>query len=137
MRSSKPLLVGCSLFVLLFTHIGNAFAADIKPNKRRGQVYYRMVCTVCHKQMTGKPISPADRTMAEWRTYFNAGKHDASGKTNPNLRYYTSRAYRESIKDKNKAAKKFLKLPDEQIYADVRKFAVTGAKDSDSPATCN
>lgn len=45
--------------------------------------------------------------------------------------------YRESIKDTNKAAKKFLKLPEQQIYADVLTFTVSGAKDSDTPASCD
>ncbi|MDH3559544.1 MAG: hypothetical protein OEN52_01150 [Gammaproteobacteria bacterium] len=137
MRSSKRFLAGLTLAALLFSVVGAAFAADVKPNKKRGQVYFRMVCTACHVDLTGAAIPPAGRTMAEWRAYLDADKHDASGKTNPSARYYISHAYRESIKDHNKAAKKFLKLPDEQLYADIYLFAVNGAKDSDTPATCN
>ena len=51
--------------------------------------------------------------------------------------YFVSTEYRESIKDSNKAAKKFLKLPEDQIYADVKAFVVGGARDSDTPASCN
>jgi hypothetical protein len=137
MRSSKPFLATLTLAALLFTVVGDAFAADIKANKKRGQVYFRMVCTACHVDMSGTTIPPAGRTMAEWRAYLDADKHDVSGKTNPSVRYYLSQAYRESIKDENKAAKKFLSIPDEQLHADVYQFAVTGAKDSDTPATCN
>jgi hypothetical protein len=136
MRSSKLFLAGLSLAALMFSVVGDAFAADIKANKKRGQVYYRMVCTTCHVDMTGAAISPAGRSMAEWRAYLDADKHDASAKTNPTVRYYLSHAYRESIKDRNKAAKKFLDVPDAQLYADVYQFAVNGAKDSDTPATC-
>ncbi len=137
MGSSKPFLAGFTLAALLFSVIGDAFAADIKANKKRGQVYYRMVCTACHVDMTGSSIPPSGFTMAEWRAYLDADKHDASGRTNPSVRYYLQQTYRESIKDENKAAKKFLKLPNEQLYADVYQFAVNGAKDSDTPATCN
>jgi hypothetical protein len=136
MRSSKLFLAGLTLAALLFSVVGDAFAADIKANKKRGQVYYRMVCSSCHVDMTGTAISPAGRSMAEWRAYLDADKHAASVKANPSVRYYLSHAYRESIKDRNKAAKKFLSVPDDQLYADVYQFAVNGAKDSDTPATC-
>ena len=137
MRSSRPFLVGSTLAALLSFIVGSAFAADIEANKKRGQVYFRMVCTACHVDTTGITIPPAGRTMAEWRAYLKADKHDASGKTNPSVRYYLSETYRESIKDQNKAAKKFLTLPDGQLYADLFEFTVNGAKDSDTPATCN
>jgi hypothetical protein len=96
-----------------------------------------MVCTACHVDMTGHTISPASRTMDEWRTYLDADRHDTSGRTNPSVRYYLYQDYRESIKDENKAAKKFLRLPNDQLYADIYQFTVNGAKDSDTPATCN
>lgn len=111
--------------------------AEVQPNKKRGQVYFKMVCTVCHIQMAEKSVPPASRSMAEWRAYFDANKHDASGKSRPELSYYVSQEYRDSIKDSNKAANKFLKFSDEQIAADVREFTVNGAKDSDTPASCN
>ena len=128
----KLALAGC-----LLAFAGQSFAADAKPNKKRGQVYFKMVCTVCHIQTAAKAIPPSTRSMAEWRAYFDANKHDASGASNPELTYYMSQEYRESIKDSNKAAKKFLSLSQEQISADVREFSVTGAKDSDTPASCN
>lgn len=108
-----------------------------EPNKKRGQVYFKMVCTVCHLQSAEKTIPPNTRTMAEWDAYMAADKHDSSGSSEPTVSYYTSEAYRESVKDSNKAAKKFLKLPADQIYADVKAFVVGGARDSDTPASCN
>ena len=112
-------------------------AMAVEPNKRRGQVYFKMVCTVCHMQETAKTIPPNTRSMAEWTAYMDADKHDTSGKSDPTVSYYTSTAYRESVKDSNKAAKKFLKLPADQVYADVKAFMVGGARDSDTPASCN
>jgi len=122
--------------VLLLHPFSSAWSDDADANSKRGRVYFKMVCTVCHIQSSGKAIPPNTRTMDEWRAYMDAGKHDAGGTVNPSLRYYMSKGYRESIKDTNKAAGKFLDLSDEQVFADVRKFAVTGAKDSDTPASC-
>ncbi len=137
MKVSKWILLPLTAVAWLGYSAGAALAQDVEPNKKRGQVYYRMVCTVCHMQTSGETIPPADQTMAEWRAYFDADQHDTTGESNASLRYYTSQAYRETIKDQNKAARKFLTLSDEQIHADVREFAVNGAKDSDTPATCN
>ena len=111
-------------------------AAAEDGNWKRGRVYYRMVCTDCHKTMTGAAIAPNTRTIAEWTAYMDADKHDTSGKTKPTVSYYISKEYRESIQDTNKAAKSFLKVPDETLLMDVRAFVIHGAKDSDTPATC-
>lgn len=137
MVNSKPVLTWLALTAFLLAPFGSSIAEDLKANQKRGRVYFKMVCTVCHIQTAVKTIPPSSRTMAEWRAYFDANKHDATGKTQPEVRYYVSQEYRVSIQDKNKAAKKFLKLSNEQIYADVREFAVSGAKDSDTPASCN
>lgn len=121
--------------VLVLGYAGSAMAED--PNKKRGQVYFKMVCTVCHIQTAATAIPPNTRTMADWTAYMDADKHDSTGNSNPKVSHYTSSEYRESIKDSNKAAKKFLDLPAEQLYADVKAFVVGGAKDSDTPASCN
>ena len=133
---TKLLIVTLSALSLVLTTSFGTYAAD-KPNKKRGQVYFKMVCTVCHKDTAGRSIPPADYSMEQWAAYFDADSHDKSGKTNNKVSYYASTEYRESISDHNKAAKRFMKLSNEQLYADVRKFAVNGAKDSDTPATCN
>lgn len=108
-----------------------------EPNKKRGQVYFKMVCTSCHMETAAKSIPPNTRTMAEWDAYMAADKHGSGGSAEPTVSYYTGEVYRESVKDSNKAAKKFLRLPAEQIYADVKAFVVAGARDSDTPASCN
>jgi len=137
MNRMKTLTTTLGAALCLIIAAQTVWASDVRPNKRRGQVYYRMVCTECHVTATGKPIAPMDQTMDEWRQYLDTDKHDATGATNPSARFYMSRAYREEIKDSNKAAKKFLKLQDDQIYQDVRAFVISGAKDSDTPASCN
>ena len=130
-KTAVTLLVGTLAMVFASSSLGG------EPNKRRGQVYFKMVCTECHVQTADKTIPPNTRTMAEWDAYMSTNQHDSSGSSEPTVSYYTSTAYRESIKDSNKAAKKFLKLPEDQIYADVKAFMVGGARDSDTPASCN
>ena len=136
MFKKKSLIAGLALIITSGITMDIAVAAG-KANWKRGRVYYRMVCTVCHIQETGAAISPNSLTIAEWNAYMDADKHDATGKSNPKLSHYTSKSYRESIKDSNKAAKKFLKMPDAALFADVKSFVVHGAKDSDTPASCN
>lgn len=104
---------------------------------KRGRVYYRQVCTACHQSMAGKSISPSEKTKAEWTAYLAADKHDVkSKKSNPSVKYYVSRAYRDSIKASNKAAEKFLDVPEAELNADIKAFVLYGAKDSDNPSRC-
>lgn len=105
-------------------------------NAKRGRVYFKMVCTACHLATAGSTIPPSSMTMAEWAAYMDADKHDKTGATNASVRYYLSQDYRKSIADTNRAAKKFMKLPDDTLFADARAFTISGAKDSDTPASC-
>jgi hypothetical protein len=133
----KKTLLAVTIMLGTISYSSAVPAGDAEANKRRGQVYFKMVCTACHVQMSGQPIPPDSRKMAEWRAYMEAGKHDASGKTNGSVRYYVSQEYRQSIKASNKAAEKFLSLPEVQLYSDVQAFMISGGKDSDTPASCN
>ena len=108
-----------------------------KGNWKKGRIYYRMVCTDCHVKEAGGKISPAEKTKAEWVDYFEKNIHgpqDAPAKYAAS--YFVSREYRESIKDTNRAAKKLLKVPDEQLLEDVKAFLNHTAKDSDQPSRC-
>jgi cytochrome c5 len=128
-------LVKTLFTALLLSSIGLPFIAQADDgNWKRGRIYYRMVCTTCHVDQAGGAISPATMTIAEWKAYIEADQH-AKGKDK--VSYYVSKAYRESIKDDNKAAAKFIKLADEDLLADIKAFVIHGAKDSDSPARCN
>lgn len=75
-------------------------------------------------------------TKAEWRAYLDADAHDKSGRTEPSVSYYTSQAYRESIKDTNKAAAKFIDVPDGDMADNIRAWTIYGAKDSDTASSC-
>ncbi len=132
MKSRTPLMTGALLGLLAVPFAVPVHAADA--DWKRGRVYYRFVCTDCHKQQPGGEISPTSRTMAEWKAYFAAGKHE-KGKNS--LRHFVSKSYRESIKGKNQAAAKFIDVPEEELWKDVQAFAIRGAKDGDAPAKCN
>ena len=86
--------------------------------------------------MTGEGISPASRTIAEWKAYLDSDRHDQSGRSNSSVSYYASREFREAVRDRNKVADKLIDLSDEELMADVRAFLVHGASDSDNPTRC-
>jgi cytochrome c5 len=122
------------LSTLLLGLLATPFAAQAEGDWKKGRVYYRMVCTACHTEKGGGAISPTTKTMAEWKAYFAADKH-AKGKDS--LKFYVSKKYRESIKDTNKAAAKFLDDADAALLEDVKAFVIKGAKDGDAPAKCS
>ncbi len=129
MKMSKLISAAFATFVVCIPYL---HAAD--GNWKRGRIYYRMVCTSCHVDQAGGAISPATKTIAEWKAYMEADSH-AKGKDK--VSDYVSKEYRDSIKANNKAAAKFIKLPNDSLFADVSAFVVHGAKDSDNPARCN
>jgi cytochrome c5 len=101
---------------------------------KRGRVYYRQVCTTCHTAQLDTAISPTSKTKAEWAAYIQADKH-AKGKDS--LKQYVSKQYRTSIKATNKAAEKYLDVPEQELLEDIKAFVTHGAKDGDSPASCS
>ena len=135
MKTNKAKLLAAVIGFVALTIAASGFADD--GNAKRGRVYFKMVCTACHMATAGKTISPDTLTMDQWSTYLKANKHDKTGDTKPTVSYYMGIDYRESIKDTNRAAKKFLTVPEAQIYSDVLAFSVSGAKDSDTPASCD
>lgn len=136
MTKMSKLIAAFVVTIMILLPVSIAWAGDIEANKKRGRVYFKMVCTVCHIQTAAKVFPPNSYTMDEWRAYMDADQHDLTKNTNPSVKYYLSKEYRESVKDTNKAARKFLTLSEEQLYADVREFVISGAKDSDTPASC-
>lgn len=107
-----------------------AYEADWK----RGRIYYRQVCTSCHNTEMKKPVSPSDRTKAEWGAYLQADKHLKGKET---VTRYFGKQYRDGIKATNAAAAKFADVPEKELLEDVNAFLNKGAKDGDSPASCS
>ena len=109
-------------------------------NWKMGRIYYRMVCTSCHKENAGGAISPSSMTKAEWTSYIEADKH---AQEKDSLKHYVSKEYRDSVDETNKALyktvnnKKIAPKSTEELMADVHAFVIQGAKDGDKPARCN
>jgi hypothetical protein len=117
------------LILGLTSTVANAYDGDWK----RGRVYYRGVCTNCHSSK-GATFAPNQYTKAEWTAYLTGDKHAKGADT---VKQYVSAAYRTSIKDANKVAEKFLDAPDAELMEDIKAFVMNGAKDGESPASCN
>ena len=129
MNSRKAIFI--NLIALLILTPGMASAYD--GNWKRGHVYYRMVCTDCHKNQAVGEIGPDSRLRAEWTAYLEADQH-ANGQDT--VSQYISQSFRASIAGENKAAAKFAKVPDEQLFADIKAFLLRSAKDGDAPMGC-
>lgn len=128
MKVIKPLLF-LTVLALLVPAMSQAYDA----NWKRGHVYYRMICTACHsEQGTGK-IAPNSRTRAEWEAYLQADKHAAGKDT---VSQYLSESYRASIAGENRAARKFARVPADQLAADLKALLMRSAKDGDAPTGC-
>jgi hypothetical protein len=116
--------------LVLLPPAAEAYDADWK----RGRIYYRSVCTSCHAASPIGSIAPSTKSRAEWAAYVKDDKH---AKATDKLSKYWSIAYRAEIKSGNKAAEKFADVPDAELAADLSLFLDKGAKDGDSPASCN
>ena len=132
MKSRSLILPGLMLALAALPFAAQAGDGDWK----RGRIYYRMVCTACHAQKGGS-IAPSKYTKAEWAAYIKADKHDKTGKSNPSVKYFTTKAYRETIKGSNKVAEKLLNTSDAELYTDIQAWVQYSAKDSDNPSGCN
>lgn len=130
MPSFSKLSVGAVLLAVG----ASAFAYD--GDLKRGRLYFRQICTACHQTMMGKAIAPNERLKADWNAYMKADKHDKTGKSNASVKYFTTKAYRETIKGSNKAAEKLLNANDAELHADVQAWLLYSAKDSDNPSGC-
>ena len=71
----RKLIVITMAFLFVFSTIGIGFALD-KGNKRKGKYTYRKVYKACFErgevESKTPPISPADKTQAEWDTLFSS-----------------------------------------------------------------
>lgn len=130
MKTATTRQIGAALALL----VAAAAAQAYEPDWKRGRIYYRSVCTACHAAQPVGTINPSSKTKAEWATYLLVDKH-AKGKDS--VLHYVSKGYRNSVKATNKAAEKFIDVPDQQLAADLKAFLIKGAKDGDAPASCS
>jgi len=70
---TKKIIVTVMAFLFVFSAVGVTFALD-KGNKRKGKYTYRKVYKACFErgavESKTPPISPADKTQAEWEALF-------------------------------------------------------------------
>ena len=71
----RKVIVTAMAFFFVFSSIGVGFALD-KGNKRKGKYTYRKVYKACFErgevESKTPPISPADKTQAEWEALLPA-----------------------------------------------------------------
>ena len=90
----------------------SAIRASQKGSETKGRHFFKDNCRQCHsKGGIGGELTPMNKTMAQWRTYFAAGTHN-HGKE-PLTRY----------------------LPADQLL-DASAFLISHAADSPQPETC-
>ena len=130
MKPSRIIPLAALVAGLATSLAAQAYEADWK----RGRIYYRTVCTACHTDNPVGGINPNSRLKAEWIAYLQADKH-AKGKDKVST--YVSVAYRTSIKASNKAAEKYIAVPEKELAEDIKAFLLKGAKDGDAPASCS
>ena len=71
----KKLILAVMAVVFVFGTVGASFALD-KGNKRKGKYIYRKVYNACFERgaidSKTPPLSPADKTQAEWNAVFES-----------------------------------------------------------------
>lgn len=110
MRFAKFMLI----LVVTVTVSGffSALPAAQKGSETKGRHFFKDNCRQCHtKGAVGGELTPMNKTMAQWRTYFAAGTHN-HGKE-PLTQY----------------------LPADQLL-DSSAFLISHAADSPQPETC-
>jgi hypothetical protein len=71
----KKIVFMLTAFVFVFSTVGISLALE-KGNKRKGKYTYRKVYKACYERgevgSKTPPISPVDKTMAQWTTIFES-----------------------------------------------------------------
>ena len=107
---------------LIFGALAAAFVAALPPatpasaaskgSESKGRYYFRGTCKSCHtKGAVGGEITPLNKTQAQWKMYFAAGKH-------------------------NKGKEPLTKVVSEEQIRDISAFLDAHAADSLQPETC-
>ena len=88
-------------------------AAEEKGSDTKGKFYFKKTCKTCHtKGGSAVELSPLSKTQAQWKKFFDAGKHGKGG---------------ETISPKHGTPAQLL---------DIKTFLINHASDSPQPETC-
>lgn len=105
-------LLGLVVFVFALSFSTAVSAESTKGNQAKGKYYFRQTCKTCHsKGQSGGEVTPMTKTMAQWKRYFEAAKHNKSSEALTKV------------------------MPAEQIR-DMSAYVVDHAADSLQPETC-
>ena len=111
----KKIFLAMLALVFVFSSVGVSFALE-KGNKRKGKYTYRKVYKACFErgEVESKvpPISPADKTQAEWTSLFESNAFEPLG-----------------------CQEEWQKLSETQI-SDIYTYLHDHASDSPTPAKC-
>ena len=111
----RKLVVTVMAILFVFSTIGVGLALD-KGNKRKGKYTYRKVYKACYErgEVDSKtpPISPADKTQAEWEALFTSKDYNEFG-----------------------CSEEWSNLNDTQV-TDIYTYLYEHASDSPTPAKC-
>jgi cytochrome c5 len=88
-------------------------SAEEKGSDTKGKFYFKKTCKTCHmKGGAAADLTPLSRTQAQWKKFFDAGKHGKAG---------------EALSPK-------LGTPAQVL--DIKTFLINHASDSPQPETC-
>jgi mono/diheme cytochrome c family protein len=74
MHSSRPTILVLALILALA--LVSALAAGTKGSETKGKYYFKQNCKTCHtKGAAGGELTPLNKKIAQWHTYFTTGKH--------------------------------------------------------------
>ena len=111
----RKIIVAVMALFFVFSTIGLSFALD-KGNKRKGKYTYRKVYKACFERgavdTQTPPISPADKTQAEWEALFTSKDYTQFG-----------------------CEEEWISLDDTQV-SDIYTYLYEHASDSPTPAKC-
>lgn len=96
--------------VLMFTTLAVALPLKAEGSDIKGKYYFKKTCKTCHVQGKGKVVTPLTMTQAQWKKFFQTGKHQG-----------------EPLSPK---------LGSPQQLMDIKTFLVNHASDSPQPETC-
>ena len=110
--AKSGMILSCLVVFALALSFSASMSAAPKGNQAKGRYYFRQTCKNCHsKGQPGGEITPMSKTMAQWKRYFDAAKHDKGSEPLTKV------------------------MPADQI-TDVAYYLVEHAADSLQPETC-
>ncbi|MBI3130780.1 MAG: cytochrome c [Acidobacteria bacterium] len=109
MRSLR--LIPLGLWALLLLLGASVQAGEAKGSDTKGKFFFKKSCKACHMDGgSAKALTPLSKTQAQWRKFFDAGKH------------------------KGEALSPKLGTPAQLL--DIKTFLINHASDSPQPETC-